>query len=182
MLLSSRRWRTRCSSPNARASPRMDSRTSSHRRLISPFYCPIHCPPKSLCEFADSACPPTQGHVLCFQQGGAKHLSLSILYIYISPNTSFREYTHQIFTFLHLFCSSARLQFTFPGMFEIGTCVSSSYERRLCVYILILVCICMRMSVYYECVYVWVCNSGYICVRALSSRAKTLRSDKRSLI
>lgn len=160
MLLSSWRWRTRCSSPNARASPRMGSRTSTHRCPIPLFCYQIHCLPKK--AFADSpkdsACPtspPTERHVPCFQ-GGAEHLSLYIC-ICLSPNT-FREYTHLISTFPHLFCSPehlARLQFTFPGVWD-------RYMRVFVISEETYVCShahsCLRL-------YVWVCIMNvYVCV------------------
>lgn len=114
--------------------------------------------------------------------GGCKHLSLSLS---LCPLTHPSTDTHTKF-------SPFFISFVAPhacGAVTIYTFLSVG-DRYMCVFVcrgdckrvtdsLSSVFVCT--SVYYECV-CDVCNSGYICVRVLSSRAKTLRSDKRSLI
>lgn len=162
MLLSSRRWRTRCSSPNARASPRMGSRTSTHRCPIPLFCYQIHCLPKK--AFADSpkdsACPtspPTERHVPCFQRG-VQNTSLSIyVYVYLLTHPSANTRTKFPPFLISFVASNAWRGCNLHSLvFETGTCVSSSYQRRLYV--------CSHAYSRLR-LYVWVCIMNvYVCV------------------
>lgn len=147
---------TRCSSPIARASPQMGSRISIHRPM--PDFSFLRSNPLSFSfvhrkvyGFAEGLGVSNESTDRAtrsmFQRGKGGCKTSSSLSFSLSPNTSFRGYTHQIFTFLHLFCSTARL---WRGcnlhslVFETGTCVSSFVEETAtCVHMFTFVCICM---------------------------------------
>lgn len=185
LLLSSRRWRTRCSSPITRASPQMGSRISTHRPPPNFFF--LLLDPLSFSfvrqkvtwadSLKDSTCPASLRQTDTFHVSGGDADCLSFYPLYTFPRTHTHVHIYRFlpFSIFRVASRAWRGCNLYSVVFETGTRVSSS-QRTPHVYPH------APSHVGVASVYVYACCSDSSCVRALSSRAKTLRSDKRSLI
>lgn len=112
LLLSSRRWRTRCSSPITRASPRMGSRISTHRPppnfsffATRPAVLLLRSPKSVLSGFAKglnvSSESPGESDLSMFQAGDAVHLFLSsppLHPVHLTADTHVHTYRFLLFS------------------------------------------------------------------------------------